>query len=96
MAAARPKKKIQFGTRNVDSSPITIWVTADGKKIPVEELTDDHLFNIIKHLRGRYSSLRDEATKRGIINRDLFEDAYRSPSEILALMEKHFEVVDDE
>lgn len=75
----------------VDSSPIEIWVTAGGTRIPIAELTDDHLKNILTHLRSRYSSLRDEATRRGIINRDLFEDSFMTPGEIALMIETYFE-----
>jgi len=54
-----------------DDIKLTKWKTKDGKKIPIEELSDRHLFNIIKMLDGvQYEHWRsvmiEEAKRRGI------------------------------
>lgn len=37
-----------------------VWTTRDGRQIPVEELSDQHLFNIIQWLWKQYQ-INDEA-----------------------------------
>lgn len=44
------------------------WTTKDGKVIPIKDLTDDHLLNIIKHLenlatkRAAYATVESQGT----------------------------------
>jgi len=37
-----------------------IWTTKEGREIPVKELTDDHLNNIITHLKNRHKEIDKE------------------------------------
>jgi hypothetical protein len=39
------------------------WKTADGKIIPINKLTDDHLVNIIDHIKSREKILKQKEPK---------------------------------
>jgi len=43
------------------NKPVHIWVTKMGEKIPVNELSDQHLLNILKFLQRRREAFLDIA-----------------------------------
>ena len=53
-----------FGLEDFDptiDTDFTIWKTRNGRKIPVKEMSDNHLLNTINMLKGDDLSLLEEA-----------------------------------
>lgn len=53
---ARKRKKKQKGPG--------VWVTSDGRKLPVSQMTDKHLLNTIEYLRRRIAEVEKTLDER--------------------------------
>jgi hypothetical protein len=66
------------------------WTTKEGKVIPISELTDEHLTNIIKHIRRKVNiAIKDYDVEPADIGLDSFgdEDVFSNPNYIQPTLE---------
>ena len=67
MLPARRPDPLQFAVRQAERE-ITLWTTKDGREIPLDEMSDDHIANALRVLTLWRSRLKMRDTSNPIVN----------------------------